>query len=446
MTPRIESFGANAIVYSVPVPEHLPKPPEHVKVKAPFVPAIDMRVIVTGTSVSPPVDVVEKIGIAPQWLGTTSAVFITVLALLLCYIAAVRRGVPGTNVFLQIISTRSGYASLSQFQLILWTLVIGVGAVYVMVLSGNLLDITTGALVLLGISGGVTVAAKIQSDQADKQAAAPTSSGLQPPGKIAEVYCDAVSDSEAVLRWVQPSGAPVATYIVEYAVVPETGDPPWSQVAETVQQPRHTVMGLTPGTPYAFRVTASNAAGSGNPSDAIKAQTSAATTPPAGAPAATMGLSTVGQANISSITLAWVAAERASEYIVEQRVHDSGNPWVRALAPRTNSAVLSKLVPATSYDFRVTAQNGTGTGLPSAVLTVSTPRKPLWSDLVVTADGGDTIDVTRLQALLFTMIAAAFVSLQIATGYTIPDIPTGFLTLMGISNGVYIGAKFASTS
>ena len=43
--------------------------------------------------------------------------------------------------------------------------------------------------------------------------------------------------------------------------------------------------------------------------------------------------------------------------------------------------------------------------------------------------------------LLFTLITAAYVLLTVGTTYAIPEIPTGFLTLMGISNGVYLGAK-----
>ena len=79
-------------------------------------------------------------------------------------------------------------------------------------------------------------------------------------------------------------------------------------------------------------------------------------------------------------------------------------------------------------------------------------QTPRWSDLIVTentrADGtvNREIDVTRFQMLLFTLITAAFVLMNVVTTYVIPDIPTGFLTLMGISNGVYLGAKVAQGS
>ncbi len=54
-----------------------------------------------------------------------------------------------------------------------------------------------------------------------------------------------------------------------------------------------------------------------------------------------------------------------------------------------------------------------------------------------------TIDVTRVQMLFFTLITAAFVVLTVGSTYEIPPIPDGFMTLMGISNGVYLGSKFA---
>ena len=72
---------------------------------------------------------------------------------------------------------------------------------------------------------------------------------------------------------------------------------------------------------------------------------------------------------------------------------------------------------------------------------------PRWSDLIVNEtvkeDGTKTreIDVTRFQMLFFTLITAVFVLLTVVTTYVIPEISTGFVTLMGISNGVYLGSK-----
>ncbi len=58
---------------------------------------------------------------------------------------------------LRIITTPDGRASLSQFQLMLWTFVVGACACYVMGLRGELVDISNGTLVLLGVSAAAAV-------------------------------------------------------------------------------------------------------------------------------------------------------------------------------------------------------------------------------------------------------------------------------------------------
>jgi hypothetical protein len=60
---------------------------------------------------------------------------------------------------------------------------------------------------------------------------------------------------------------------------------------------------------------------------------------------------------------------------------------------------------------------------------------------VTVDDGGEEIDVTRVQMLLFTLISAAFVGLKVIVSYEIPAIPENFQLLMGISNGVYIAGR-----
>src|SRR5262249_11809089 len=96
-------------------------------------------------------------------VGITSTKLSFLLALLAVGVAwgtlyyfGTKCGVPGKDPFLKIISTSRGYASLSQLQIVLWSFVIGAGAVYVMSLSGTLINITSGTLILLGITGAAT--------------------------------------------------------------------------------------------------------------------------------------------------------------------------------------------------------------------------------------------------------------------------------------------------
>ena len=71
---------------------------------------------------------------------------------------------------------------------------------------------------------------------------------------------------------------------------------------------------------------------------------------------------------------------------------------------------------------------------------------PRLSDLLMSdSSQGEVgeIDVARMQMLLFTLIAAVFVTTKVFVSFVIPDIPEGFQILMGISNAVYMGAKVA---
>ena len=114
---------------------------------------------------------------------------------------------------------------------------------------------------------------------------------------------------------------------------------------------------------------------------------------------------------------------------------------------RQNSHRVSRLLPDTTYVFQVTARNTNSASAPVQVTertkqAALIPRQPLWSDLVVTPQHPGEIDVTRVQMLFFTLISVAFVAIKLITSYMIPDIPEGFMLLMGISNGVYLSAKF----
>jgi len=59
-----------------------------------------------------------------------------------------------------LISDESGYASLSRFQFLVFTFVIGMSLFYLIVLKGGYPEIPNQILALLGISGGSFVVAK----------------------------------------------------------------------------------------------------------------------------------------------------------------------------------------------------------------------------------------------------------------------------------------------
>jgi hypothetical protein len=219
-----------------------------------IVPVADMVVEVTTGGGQPVVVTATQVGVTSVIVAWLVVVAVALLVWLIMDRIARYRRVQGRNLLLRVISTRDGYASLSQLQIVLWTVAVGMSAIYVMTLSGNLISISDGTLVLLGIASATALAARI-------------------PGSA------------------QPAADPPA-------VDPAVTDPP-------------------------------------------------------------------------------------------------------------------RPVPAT----------------------------PEWSDLVVPNRATQEIDVTRLQMLAFTLITAAFVLIKVVVDYEIPSIPSNFLVLMGISNGVYVGGR-----
>jgi len=315
-----------------------------------IVPIADMKVIV-GTADSTLANTVLEVGVTSVWNAVLVTLVSVLIAQALLYSWAVHRKVPGRSPWMRMISTRQGYASLSQMQIVLWSFLFGAGATYVMILSGSLIDIPTGALVLLGIAGATTLGSRIQGANAQTAAAAPSPSADLPtataaPAAPTNVSVIASTDHTATLQWDPPAaGAVPAVYAVSYA---RQAFADWRDSDDRIKQNSHRVGRLLPDTTYVFQVTARNT-------------------------------------NSAS------AAVQVTE--------------------RTKQAALI-------------------------------PRQPLWSDLVVTPQHPGEIDVTRVQMLFFTLISVAFVAIKLITGYMIPDIPEGFMLLMGISNGVYLSAKF----
>jgi len=174
---------------TVVVPLNLPKAPPRFGGDGEYagfylVPLADVRILVLGKnpdgSLLVAADVSHLIGVSnPFWavliaLSTVLAVF-AVLSII-GHRRLKRFGYRDLDPVIRLITTPDGYASLSQLQMVLWTFVVAASAVYVMVLSGELIEVTTGTLVLLGISGAVSVGTKLHDN-----AQAPN-----PPGSASE--------------------------------------------------------------------------------------------------------------------------------------------------------------------------------------------------------------------------------------------------------------------
>jgi hypothetical protein len=316
---RLELDGDGKLLkVTTTVPELGPQPND-VATALPLVPLAEVRILATDKEKKTAADVTTAIGITYPWAAFAFAIATVAVGFVILYIAASGRlkhpGILKANWLLRIISTPSGVASLSQLQIILWTFVVAASAVYVMSLSGELVQITSGTLVLLGIAGAAGIGAKAHD------------------------------------------GAQGAT----------------------------------------AQAAAAKAAADKAKADIIAAEKAAAA---AAAPADPVITAANNQA----------AAEAAAK-------------TTTAAATRARADALQN-PPAEQI--------------------------PRWSDLIVNVSVNDDgtkareIDVARFQMLLFTLITATFVLMSVVTTYVIPEISTGFVTLMGISNGVYMGSKIVS--
>jgi hypothetical protein len=446
----LAKFDTNSATYSVVVPD---LDWAHVswtyRAALWTVPLAAMRIMAYGGVATPTVDVQPFIGITSPLLAVLLAFVAVAIAFGVFYAFGRNRGVPGKGLVLWMISTRNGVASLSQAQVVLWTFLIGASAVYVMALSGVLIDITDSTLVLLGISGLATVSAKLQNSQQEAKGPLQADGRTAIPGKVLSLLqVGTATDSEVRLAWTPPTtGGAVARYAVEYQPTPATGapaNPVWSAVSETIVLPHHTIVGLASATNYQFRVRAVNSGGLSDPEEMGPIQTEPQPARPPNAPGSTGGLRIGGAPTLTGIRLSWSPADGTpTSYAVQRRPHDTIEAWTDvSQAPTQPKCMVDGLASGVTYDFRVAAVNAAGPGLWSAVVTARTLRNPQWADLVVSGDGRGEIDVTRAQMLFFTLVAAVFVGLKVLASYVIPDIPQGILLLMGISNGVYITAKF----
>jgi len=79
-------------------------------------------------------------------------------------------------------------------------------------------------------------------------------------------------------------------------------------------------------------------------------------------------------------------------------------------------------------------------GAPAATGAKVRPR--FWAIL----DGGDRIDLYKLQLFIFTVFSAAYVVWNVANDMAFPPLGTELLLLMGVSNGTYVFAKLAEAS
>ena len=164
-----------------------------------LVPVADLRVIAVGqTGVL--ADITFPIGITRPWNALVTALVLLAASLVVLHQMAVRRGATGAGL-LKLICTSDRTASLSAFQLLVMSMTVAFSAVYVMCLSGNLINLTPGTLVMLGVAGASGVAAALQrpnvSADSAKQLAERAQRSADEAGETARRIADAARAGDA---------------------------------------------------------------------------------------------------------------------------------------------------------------------------------------------------------------------------------------------------------
>ena len=323
-----------------------------------LVPQVDVRVLLFDPDLNVVVDAWTKAGVTSVWFAAAIAAGTVGVAFLALWQVTRRRftAFGKTNPLLCLITTRSGFASLSQFQITLWTFVVIASAAYVIALSGDLIPITTGTLVLLGISGTASVISKAKSEN--------DAAGDPPPVDPAAANAEAIrAEEEAKALRAKAALA---------------SDPKEAQEADAAAKEAE--------------------------AKAVEARAKA----------------DAAEATAAAIKRRAAVVNATDKAKAEQDAQDA----------EKNAEDKKKIAAIASAKAAIAARI----------------RHPLWSDLVMEEIKGRELDITRVQMLFFTLVTATFVALKVITSYEIPVIPEGFLILMGISNSVYVGSKFANNS
>ena len=213
-----------------------------------------------------------------------------------------------------------------------------------------------------------------------------------------------------------------------------------------------TVSGLTNGSEYSFKATATNGVGT-----SAESAPSAATTP-AGAPSAPTGVSVTS--GTGKITVAWTApaANGAPITSYTAQAYDSDGNAVSGAsciisAPSTTCDVTTNLVAGTAYTFKVTATNAAGTGSASTASSSAAINAAPSAPRNVTATSANGSAVVSWDAPLDERGSAvtgytvtAYTAGNVLAGTCTATAPTETCTVTSLSNGVAYTFKATATN
>jgi RHS repeat-associated protein len=247
---------------------------------------------------------------------------------------------------------------------------------------GGITATTTGAttVTVTGLTNGTAytftvTATNAQGTSASSVASAPVTPAML-PGAPSGVHATA-GNASATVSWTAPTsdgGSPITGYTVTAS--------PGNSKTTTTGATSVTVTGLTNATAYTFKVTATNAIGTGPSSTASAAVT------PTGPPAPPTGVTATpgnGQAGVS-----WTAPTSNGGSPITGYTVIASPGGLTATTGLVTSVVVAGLTNGTAYTFTVEAINALGTGAPSAPSASVTPVGAPYAPTSVAALANDS--------------------------------------------------------
>ena len=278
-----------------------------------------------------------------------------------------------------------------------------------------------------GLTNGTTYTFKVSAanasgtgpDSSPSNAVTPNALPGAPTGVTATA-----GDASAKVSWTAPTNNGGST-ITKYTVTPYIGTTAQTPVTVTGAPPATstTVTGLTNGTTYTFKVSATNATGTGPDSSPSNTVTPSAPTVP-DAPTGVTAAAGDGSAKVGWTAPANSGGSTITKYTVTPYVGTTAQTAATVTgSPAPTSTTVTGLTNGTTYTFKVSATNATGTGPDSSASSAVTPLAPPAVTSVTPADGATGVAVSVTPTVTFSQaVTPSTVSftLKDSSGTTVP--------------------------
>ncbi len=194
-------------------------------------------------------------------------------------------------------------------------------------------------------------------------------------GDPAGLASSAIGDNTATVSWAAVTNA--ISYAVDYKLNTASV---WTSFSTAQTSTSANLTGLTQGSLYDWRVTATCTSGTGN---AVAAQFTTTAPFTCNAPS---GL-TASAVSASGATISWTAVGGAASYAVDYKLTSASTWTSAATATTTTSVAISGLTASSQYDYRVSTNCGTNGTSSFTTAQFTTPSAGCQSIYDVTTNG-----------------------------------------------------------